>query len=352
MLYAIIGVLVIIADQWIKFWVAGHIPLTSAGETLIPGVLSLANVHNEGAAFGFLSGSGARIPFIILAGVFALVVIIALATNLISGRLARWSIVLVTAGGLSNCIDRVIYGYVQDMFKLELFDFPVFNLADVFITVFAIVFALAILFGKTRREEEDEDDEEEEDEEPRVSRRKQKKQKRSRRRDRDEDEYDEEEDEEEEEPAPVRKPSRAARKAAKRAAKEVEEETPPARKSGKKASKSAETEEPEEVDLPAPRKAASRAPAKAAPEEDPFAAWDRANAKTAKPRATQPKAAAAPAEKPAQPVRASQPAAKPQPPQRPTPPAQPAPVPAAPKPTPKPEVEEEFSLEDILNEFR
>ena len=142
MLYAIIGMLVIIADQYIKFWVQGHIAL-GASEEFIPGILSLANVHNDGAAFGFLAGDGARIPFIILAGVFTVAVIIALATRLISGRLSRWSIVLVTAGALSNCLDRVMYGYVQDMFKTEFMNFPVFNLADVFITIFAIVFALA-----------------------------------------------------------------------------------------------------------------------------------------------------------------------------------------------------------------
>ena len=67
MLYAIVGLLVIIADQWVKFWVANHISMSSAGEEFIPGILSLVNVHNDGAAFGFLSGSGARIPFIILA---------------------------------------------------------------------------------------------------------------------------------------------------------------------------------------------------------------------------------------------------------------------------------------------
>ena len=151
MLYAIIGLLVIIADQWTKFWVSGRVPVETMGEPFIPGVVSFANVHNDGCAFSFLSGSNARIYFIILTGVFTLFVIIALATKLISGKVSRWAIVLVTAGGLSNCIDRVIYGYVQDIFKLEFINFPVFNLADVFITVFAIIFALAIIFGKTRK---------------------------------------------------------------------------------------------------------------------------------------------------------------------------------------------------------
>ena len=171
MLYAIIGVLVIIADQWVKFWVQGNISMESVGEPFLPGILSLVNLHNDGAAFSFLSGSGARIPFIVLTGVFVLAVIIALATNFISGRVARWSIVLVAAGGLSNCIDRVIYGYVQDMFKTEFISFPVFNLADVFITVFCLIFVLAILFERERDDDDDYDDlyEEEEEDLPRRS---------------------------------------------------------------------------------------------------------------------------------------------------------------------------------------
>ena len=135
MLYAIFAVLVIILDQGVKYWVSGAIHMESAGETFIPGILSIVNVHNDGAAFSFLAGSNARIYFIILTGVFTVLVIIALATKFISGPLARWSIVMVAAGGISNCIDRVIYGYVQDIFKLEFINFPVFNVADSCVTV-------------------------------------------------------------------------------------------------------------------------------------------------------------------------------------------------------------------------
>ncbi len=318
MLYAIVGMLVIIADQWVKFWVMGHIPLTSTGEEFIPGILSLANVHNEGAAFGILSGSGARIPFIILAGVFALAVIIALATGLISGRFARWCIVLVTAGGVSNCIDRVIYGYVQDMFKLEFINFPVFNVADVFITVFAILFALAVLFGKTRKdveiEEEFEDDEEEEL--PKVSRRKQRKKARA------VVEEEDEEDAEDEVPAPVRR--REERKKNRRVA-EV----------NRKQEAESGTEKPRAGKKPAPTPAKKTA----VEEDDPFAGWDRANAKaeaekarkTASLRPAQKTAAAAPAAEQKQAAPAAKPAAK---------------------PAVKKAAEEEFSLEDILNEFK
>ena len=169
MLYAIVAVLVIIADQAVKYLSLLYIGGKDGVMALIPNVLSLVYVENRGAAFSLLAGSNARIFFIILTGVFTLAVIIALATNFISGRFGRWCMVIVTAGGLSNCIDRVIYGYVQDMFKVELFDFAVFNLADVFITVFCLLFIIYILFGgeKDRAEEDydefDEEDSEEED---------------------------------------------------------------------------------------------------------------------------------------------------------------------------------------------
>lgn len=166
MLYAIVGMLVIILDQGVKYWVTNNIMLNVVTEPLIPGILSLVRLHNDGAAFSFLAGGGARIYFIILTGVFTVAVIIALVTNFISGRFGRWCLVLVTAGGLSNCLDRILYGFVVDMFKVDLFDFAVFNVADVFITVFALLFIIYIIFGgepdKRRYADEfDEDDDEE-----------------------------------------------------------------------------------------------------------------------------------------------------------------------------------------------
>ena len=337
MLYAIFAVLVIILDQGVKYWVAGAIHMESAGETFIPGILSIVNVQNKGAAFSFLSGSNPRIFFIILTGVFTVLVIIALATKFISGPLARWSIVMVTAGGISNCIDRVIYGYVQDMFKCEFVDFPVFNVADIFITVFALLFIIAIIFERDRRrdfqfddeEEFDEDEEEEEEERPRRLSRKEKKALRRAAR-------EEEEDEEEEEEEPPRRLSRKEKKALRRAAREEEEE--------------------EKVDAPAPAPARSRraaAPAKPAP----VSAEPARKARTSKydaeyeqfkaRRAAAQKQAAAQAVEPAPAAKPAAPAAKP------APAPAPAPKPAAPAAEPKPfSADTEFSLDDILAEFK
>ena len=177
MLYAIVALLVIILDQWTKFWVAGHIALNTGSRELIPGLVKLVNIHNDGAALGFLSGKNAGMLFIILCAVFTIFVIIALATKLVKAPIGRWSLLFIMAGGLSNCIDRLLSGYVQDMFMPTFMDkLPIFNVADIFITVFCLIFILFVLFGGKRSDEDyddededlEDDEEEDEDEEEEV----------------------------------------------------------------------------------------------------------------------------------------------------------------------------------------
>ena len=137
MLYSIVGIVVVIIDQIVKYWVDKNFIGENPISRLIPGVISLVRVSNDGAAFSFLSGGGARIWFIVITAIFALLVILALATNFISGRFGRWCLVLITAGGISNMIDRVLYGYVIDMFDFHwgVHHYPCFNVADALICV-------------------------------------------------------------------------------------------------------------------------------------------------------------------------------------------------------------------------
>ena len=201
MLYASVAALIVVIDQYVKYWVSNNIGL--GGEdvrTIIPGILGLVNIRNDGAAFGFLSGG--RIWFILIAGVLVVVAIILLATKAIKNPAARWALVMITAGGVGNAIDRVINGYVQDMFKTLFTDFAIFNVADIFITVGGILFIICIIFGRDPNKEE-------------------RSVRRSRRlRDEEEDEDEEDEDEEDE----PRRPSRAERRAARKAAREAEED--------------------------------------------------------------------------------------------------------------------------------
>ena len=316
MLYAIVALLAVIVDQWVKYWVMGNIPLESTVNELIPGVISVVNVHNSGAAFGFLSGGGARIPFIIICGVFTVAIIIALATNFISNPLGRWSAVFVMAGGIGNCIDRILYGYVQDMFMFDFApSFPIFNVADIFITVFALLFIVSLFFGGHRDEEDDD--------------------------------------------VP-------ARPVFKRRSREPREEAPKAEKPARKRRPKYE-EEYEQYKAARAARGVQTPPSPAAQRvtvqnpSDPFAEWERANAQVEAKRQSDvaeltgqtPTVSARPAYKPYTAQTAPRQQAAPAPaPVRPAAPAAPAPTRKAAPAKQETKSEDEFSLDDILNEFK
>ena len=336
MLYSIVGILVIIVDQLVKFWVEDTLFGTDIVR-FIPGVISLVNVHNYGAAFGFLDTSGARIYFLVAAGLFALLVVIALATNFITGRLSRWCLVFVAAGGLGNMIDRLLYGYVVDMFKVELFNFPVFNVADIFITVFAILFVLAMFFEKPDDIEALYEDDEEADARPKKQRRRKKK----------------------EEAAPETSAAELDGPPAAPAAKPAKEKKVSAARKARQDKYEKEYEAYKAQQQEAMRKAsaARNAAAKAPRTEDPFAAWEQANARAEADRsgdyagrvmqtpAPQNVGTVCRPSAPVKPAPAPQPAPA-------APKAEPKPV-SAPAPAPKSTASaDDFDLDDILAEFR
>ena len=112
---------------------------------MIPHLLHLTYVRNEGAAFGLFPG---RQPFFIVTSLLVLFVIAAYWRR---QHPLQWPVVvalaLVTAGAVGNLIDRSVLGYVTDFFEFGFFDFPVFNVADACIFVGVAVLMVWILFG-------------------------------------------------------------------------------------------------------------------------------------------------------------------------------------------------------------
>lgn len=145
MWYAIVAILILIADQGLKYWVTLNIPLDTGHVTLIPGVLELTNIHNNGAAFSILQHAPHWI-FVIFTVVFAAIAVFCLRRNVVHGKIGHWSVVLVLAGAVGNCIDRILSGYVVDMFNFLFVRFAVFNLADIFIVVAGIALCLHVIF--------------------------------------------------------------------------------------------------------------------------------------------------------------------------------------------------------------
>ena len=137
--------LLIAADQVTKLLTLHYL---SGGRdvVLIPGVLRLTYVENRGAAFGILQGK--TVLFLLL----TVVILLFLARCYLKllperrYRLLRILCTAVGAGAVGNLIDRMRLGFVVDMIYFELIHFPVFNVADCYITVSAFVLVAAILF--------------------------------------------------------------------------------------------------------------------------------------------------------------------------------------------------------------
>lgn len=137
-------------DQFLKRWIEATLSL---GESLYPisqvePYLGLTHVQNTGAAFGLLQSGG---MFFIIVAAIVTVVIMYYAPRLPKGsNWMRLALGLQLGGALGNVIDRLRQGYVTDMLHFQIpeigFNWPVSNLADVF-----ILMGVAMLFISTLR---------------------------------------------------------------------------------------------------------------------------------------------------------------------------------------------------------
>lgn len=145
MLYLIAALLILIADQALKYYVTLNIPLDEGVVAFIPHIMSLVHYRNTGAAFSMLSGGGARWAFVVLAVAFTAATIYIILHRTIKSPMINWAMVLVSAGAVGNAIDRAFYGFVVDMFRTDFMNFAIFNIADIFICIGGFFLCLGIL---------------------------------------------------------------------------------------------------------------------------------------------------------------------------------------------------------------
>ncbi len=148
MLYILAAIFIVAFDQITKI-LTSRIFLLGESEVIIPNILSFANVHNEGAAFGILQG--ARVFFIIMTLAVILLVTIYIVRTKPQSKLERWALCFMAGGAVGNFIDRAAFGYVRDFIMVEFIDFPVFNIADCFVCIGAglyILYAFSDIFKK------------------------------------------------------------------------------------------------------------------------------------------------------------------------------------------------------------
>ena len=119
--------------------------LGSREVVLIPGVLSLSYIENRGAAFGIMQGRQWLLIVISAVMIAAAVVFCIRRIRDTRYRYLRVLTVFLVAGALGNMIDRIMLGYVRDFIYFKLIDFPVFNVADIYVTVSAVLILIWII---------------------------------------------------------------------------------------------------------------------------------------------------------------------------------------------------------------
>ena len=152
MIGALAAAIILALDQWVKYWITVNLPL---GESmpLLPGFMQLRTVHNFGAAWS--SFSGMRWLLVAVTSVIVLAVAYVLVRRIVRYPLGVAACFLILSGGLGNIIDRVRLGYVVDMFDFQFMNYPVFNVADIFVTGGAVVLAVdALLIDRSGEKKE------------------------------------------------------------------------------------------------------------------------------------------------------------------------------------------------------
>ena len=146
---AILFVVLVLVDQLTKY--IAKIKLEGKDAiVLIEDILEFRYLEggNTGAAFGILEGKTTAL------GILSLVVFGFLCVayyKLEKKGESKWflfSIVLMGAGAIGNCIDRLSYSYVIDFIYFRMIDFPIFNVADCYVTISAVMLFLLVACSK------------------------------------------------------------------------------------------------------------------------------------------------------------------------------------------------------------
>ena len=141
--YLVLIVALVAIDQFVKYLTVTQIQLGQMID-FIPGFMSFTHLQNFGAAWSMFEGQ--MLFFIVVTLAVVAVAFYFLVKNVKTSKLMAISLSLIIGGGIGNLIDRVRQGFVTDMFHLDFMNFPIFNVADIFLVVgVGLIFVWAIV---------------------------------------------------------------------------------------------------------------------------------------------------------------------------------------------------------------
>ena len=131
---AVVSFLMLIADQITKMAVVSYFGDSGKTVPVIKGVLSFCFVENNGAGFSILAGN--TLFLLVFTAIAMALVVYMIVTKKFKSPLTDWGFCLILSGGLGNFLDRVFRdGLVVDFIKTDFIDFPIFNIADICVTM-------------------------------------------------------------------------------------------------------------------------------------------------------------------------------------------------------------------------
>ena len=148
--HAIVLVLLLALDQFTKHLARTYLKV--APKSLIDGVFSFTYHENRGSVWGILQG---KVNLFLLVSLILFIILIYVYVRIPKQKQYQpllWVLVFMTAGALGNTIDRAVFGYVTDFLYFELINFPIFNVADCYITITAFL-TILLIFTKYRNDE-------------------------------------------------------------------------------------------------------------------------------------------------------------------------------------------------------
>ncbi len=150
--FFLLAALIVAADQGVKYLVRANIAL-GQHVSFLPGVMDLTFVKNTGAAFSMLEEHTWLLT--LLSGVVAVILAVLLARRILPHWFGQLALGLLLGGAVGNFIDRLLLGYVTDMFATAFVNFPVFNVADIAVVVGGVLLCVhVILFMKDEDKKE------------------------------------------------------------------------------------------------------------------------------------------------------------------------------------------------------
>lgn len=142
----LLGICALVAlDQYTKYLAVIHLKDKPA-YIIFNGVLELNYLENKGAAFGMLQNQKAFFIFVAVVILSVIGYVLLKTPNSKKYRILHLLLSLIAAGAIGNMIDRIRLNYVVDFIYFVLINFPIFNVADMYVTISTAVLVVLLLF--------------------------------------------------------------------------------------------------------------------------------------------------------------------------------------------------------------